>query len=488
MKPLCLAVLFLLAFRVSAALPATGCDGHGNCYIRAGASGNGSGSDWTNAYTGFGTTSGKVNPASMSRGVTYWLAAGSYGEQSFNTPDSGNAVIVIRGATASSHGPASDWNPAWAGQAVFGQSRITTDNWTIDGQTRGSNWQSGYTIQFNIDGQAGLGYALGIQGSHVTIRYVEIRGSSRNYTYNSHTPTNCERYCDAAIATGSPTNNFYVGYSWLHDVGDTQFQSNLNTVGNSNGSSWIIEYNYISRDHTGDQAPGNHSEAFSATVRDLIVRYNYFQDIGSSGVITDASAGLPDVGPWYIYGNVVFWTKNNPFPGIGDGFVAFFGERMHGVSYIVGNTIANINNRRCDVCNMNLVYTIGGDAGNPTLYVENNLLWNVRGGNCYIPTRGWKFIGDYNSAYDSPGFNNCGRHAKRFGRTNPFASWNGSEPQLIPFGNLNFQLSRHTDAGHDAFSAVPPGCTPGVNCANVSLNGLAHGAGDIYDRGAMQLP
>ena len=62
---------------------ASGCDGNGNCYIYASATGSGNGSSWTNAYTGFGSGSGKVNPGSMTRGVTYWIANGNYGAVTF---------------------------------------------------------------------------------------------------------------------------------------------------------------------------------------------------------------------------------------------------------------------------------------------------------------------------------------------------------------------------------------------------------------------
>jgi hypothetical protein len=62
---------------------ATGCDGSGNCYVRAGATGTGTGSSWTNAYTGFGTGAGQINPASMSRGVIYSVASGNYGTPTF---------------------------------------------------------------------------------------------------------------------------------------------------------------------------------------------------------------------------------------------------------------------------------------------------------------------------------------------------------------------------------------------------------------------
>jgi uncharacterized protein YjdB len=476
-----------------------GCDGAGNCYIYASATGAGTGANWTDAYTGFGSGSGQVNPAAMTRGVTYWIANGTYGPQTFSAPVNGSEVITIMGASTTSHGPASGWNDSFAGQAVFGvgETNFATGYWSINGQTRGSDWQSGYTIKFDLNGkdvQDGVINNLGSGGaaSNLTFNYVEIRGSNMNYTYNSGNATNCIHYCDGGFQTSSPTNNLYVGYSWIHDVGGVQFQSNDNTFGNSNGSNWTVEYDYISRNRTGDQAPGNHSEAFSSTVQNMTVRYNYFQDIGSSGVITDASAGTPDVGPWYIYGNINFWTDNTGYPGIGDGFVAFFGETLHGTNYVVGNTIANINNANCSLpgtaCNMNLVYTIGGDAGTPTIYVENNLLWNVFGGSCDIPASGWTFIADYNTVYASPGFNNCGSHGQTISSGNPFVNWNGSGTIIVPYESLGFQIASDTSAGVNSFSAIPTGCTAGINCANVSFNGMIYGADGVYDRGAMQIP
>lgn len=476
-----------------------GCDGAGNCYIYASATGAGTGANWTDAYTGFGSGSGQVNPAAMTRGVTYWIANGTYGPPTFSSPVNGAEVITIMGASTTSHGPASGWNDSYAGQAVFGvgETNFATGYWKINGQARGSDWQSGYTIKFDLNGmdvQDGVINNLGSGGaaSNLTFNYVEIRGSNMNYTYNSGNATNCIHYCDGGFQTSSPTNNLYVGYSWIHDVGGVQFQSNDNTYGNSNGSNWTVEYNYISRNRTGDQSAGNHSEAFSSTVQNMTVRYNYFQDIGSSGVITDASAGTPDVGPWYIYGNINFWTDNTGYPGIGDGFVAFFGETLHGTNYVVGNTIANINNANCSLpgtaCNMNLVYTIGGDAGTPTIYVENNLLWNVFGGSCDIPASGWTFIADYNTVYASPGFNNCGSHAQTVSSGNPFVNWNGSGTIIVPYESLDFQIASDTSAGINSFSAIPAGCTAGINCANDSFNGMIYGADGVYDRGAMQIP
>src|SRR5215472_6032616 len=138
-------ISFLLLLVSPILARASNCDGLGNCYIHAGATGSGSGSSWTNACPGL---TGACSPSSMSRGVTYWVAAGSYGGQTFSTPDSGSSVITIEAATTSNHGPASDWSSSFAGQALFGESSVTSDYWTFNGQSRGSDWRSGYNLKF----------------------------------------------------------------------------------------------------------------------------------------------------------------------------------------------------------------------------------------------------------------------------------------------------------------------------------------------------
>ena len=81
-------------------------------YIRAGATGNNSGSDWTNAYT--------TVPATLVRGDTYYLAAGNYGSYVFDDPASGSTLITLKKAIATDHGTDVGWNSTYgAGQAVF---------------------------------------------------------------------------------------------------------------------------------------------------------------------------------------------------------------------------------------------------------------------------------------------------------------------------------------------------------------------------------
>src|SRR5271166_2850 len=71
-----------------------------NHYIRSGASGSGTGADWTYACKGF---SGACAVGSLVRGDTYYVGAGSYPGITFNTPDSGTSLISIIGATAATN-------------------------------------------------------------------------------------------------------------------------------------------------------------------------------------------------------------------------------------------------------------------------------------------------------------------------------------------------------------------------------------------------
>jgi hypothetical protein len=116
-----------------------------NVYIYSGATGNGSGADWTNAYTQL--------PPVLDRGAsgtTYYIAAGQYEGYEFtatNAPVDGTKVISIKKATVADHGTNTGWNDAYAAQAVFKYSnnggvsygaklstfRIRTSYITIDG-------------------------------------------------------------------------------------------------------------------------------------------------------------------------------------------------------------------------------------------------------------------------------------------------------------------------------------------------------------------
>jgi hypothetical protein len=132
----------------------------GTCYyVRAGATGNGSGSDWTNACPGF---TGSCAPSALVRGATYYVAAGSYGSYHFNTPASGTQTITIKGATSSDHGTSTGWAAGYAvgtggNQATFGYpldftgaQYITFDGNTACGSSGGPVCSDTSTYGFTV--------------------------------------------------------------------------------------------------------------------------------------------------------------------------------------------------------------------------------------------------------------------------------------------------------------------------------------------------
>jgi hypothetical protein len=420
---------------------AANCDGGGNCYVRAGSSGNGNGSSWTNACTSF--TGACSLSASSARSGTFWVAAGTYGGINISASTSGATLITIKGATPSSHGSATDWSNGFSGQALLPESTISTSYVTINGQTRGTDWRSGYTIKF-WNQTNGSGAAIHQCGDNLTYDYLEVQGT----TNQVGAPPLGD---DNGFLSACQSNNMYVGHSYVHETGNTQFQINY---GNSTGG--MFEYNYIYKNHTGWNA--DHDEAFSVTYTNLIIRHNVFQDIMSSGFICDAAGGIPSVGNWEIYGNLFFWDAAyaaNPGVFIGDGIVGLFGQNWSGHLYFYNNTISGIT--QTNTCNSSALY-----FAPPGSVVVNNVWMNTT--NCNpTDSPGGSLTMDYNSYYQNSSNSNDNSAHKKTYSTNPF----------VNSAAFNFQLTAASAAGTSL--AAP---------YNVDMNGNVRGADGVWDRGA----
>jgi hypothetical protein len=484
-----------------------GCDGAGNCYIASAASGRGDGSSWVNAYRGFGNARGEVIPSAMRRGATYWIAAGAYGGVRFSTPDRGAAAITIKGATASSHGPATDWNANFAGEAIFGKSIITTDYWIFKGQDRGSDWRSGYTLRFwNRNDPAGAAVVIG--GNHdLTFDYVEIEGTGmtngafpNNATADRCTVNGCGKWFDNGIYASGAVSRLYVGHSYVHHTGNTQFQMNAAV---SDHAVW--EYNWVSYNHTGQN--GGHDEAYSLYASNVIIRYNVFQDIAGSGVITTAGAGQPPLKNWTIYGNIFFWDpayaafNGKYYLAICDnGIVDFLGESMSGSVSFTNNTIAGMYNPEMDVQgaaastmaisgnNSRSGGSICGSGSCPAVTIENNLWYGdgyVYGDSapyCQVVSKA-SCIQDYNASY---------RQHVPSG-----SNWKTGDPPGPHDYNVSSATVPFVDAGRstiDGFELVNPDpfrSHPGIpliSLYNIDMRGMRFGADGVWDRGALQFP
>lgn len=500
------ALLPTLLFTVSCRLFAgSGCDGAGNCYVYAAADGAGDGSSWTNAYTGFGNASHQVNPGSMTRGVTYWIASGSYGGVTFNTPDSGTSIITIEGATTSSHGPASDWSNSFAGQAVFGSSFVSTDYWTFNGQARGSDWQSGYTIKFwNQSNPSGAAMTVG-GNSAMNFQYIEMEGTGAGFPNNTGTSdrcntNNCGSWADNGIYENSPISNLYVGYSFVHNTGNTQFQMNVTSNGGSVSNNTTWEYNWVSYNHTGQN--GQHDEAYSLYASNVAIRYNVFQDICGSGLITTAGAAQPNVQNWAVYGNLFFWDATYAvFNGeyslatIDNAVLDFLGEKMSGYVYFYNNTMAGFNNSvvtgQGTAFSTLAISGVSGSGGSacgsscPSVQIYNNLWYDsaeVTGdysAYCQVVT-GAACTQDYDAVYNGTvpsGYLNAPSETHGYvvtASTIPFLNWTAS-----------------TIAGFQLITPDPFSSHAGTSLSSPynfdGFNQVTRGVSGVWDRGAEQL-
>lgn len=99
-------------------------------HVRAGASGQGSGLNWNDAYSAL--------PATLVRGATYYVADGTYGAYKFDDATSGTALITIKKATQEEHGADQGWQASFGdGEALFSSGGdvwvFTTGYYKIDG-------------------------------------------------------------------------------------------------------------------------------------------------------------------------------------------------------------------------------------------------------------------------------------------------------------------------------------------------------------------
>jgi hypothetical protein len=450
---------------------------------------------------------GQIDPSAMSRGTTYWIAAGDYGSPHFSTPDNGTLTITVEAATNGNSGPATDWKRTYAGVAGFGaDTAVTTDYWTFNGQA----WPSpcsglpacgvtGFTLYFHntTDGSAS-GASLSVTGSDVRVQYAEIEGINDGSSDDVGINTNC---------SANLVNNFYLGYSYIHDVGVDLFAGQYFCGANNyTGSNYIFEHNMFAHNHRGDVH--QHAQAIATGAQNLVVRYNTFYDIGSSGVVTDPFAGFPTLSNWYVYANTVYWDKSFT-AGIGDGLVGLFGETFSGNLYIVNNTMANINSPACAAsgfacnsfalfvcdstssCGLNNTCGTSSDCGNPIVVVANNLWYDPSAAQgVYQSGRNiaWNpTTNDFNQAYcPSSGcsyggsFTAQGSHDLQSNTGNPFVNFDGQS-------NFNVSLLGHTSAGTPAYISSPQGCTANLNCIGTDPLGVARGTGGVWDRGAFQV-
>ena len=306
----------------------------GTHYVRAGATGNGSGSDWVNAYPSL--------PESLYRGHTYYIADGVYGSYTFDDPVDGTREIVIKKATLSDHGTSNGWNSAYGdGQAIFTKSiGFESDHWTVDGNT-----------------PIGV-YGFRVKGTESTPSYMVSMGTSKNP--RSHlTIKGVELDGVDLPQRGVNGFNFTNGKAhfyncWVHHVTSDPFAI-------TNTSDVVIEYSHIS-----DRTPlsGAHADAIAvqSSSNKLIIRHNIIDWNGQ--LIWFDGTGSAVYGDSEIYGNVFTNSATNQPPASNTG-IKESSQATLGKLIVYNNTFAGI-------------WAAHSATGGPGSVIRNNIYFDLK--------------------------------------------------------------------------------------------------------------
>ena len=495
---------------------AAGCDGSGNCYVRAGASGSKSGADWTNAYADL--------PSSLTRGVTYYVAAGTYQGHLFNDPDSGTSVITIQAPTVANHGTSTGWSSSYVGQAVWNTADTSqvgdiwtfqTDYYTINGVYRSTatgspyvDWQleSGYGFKVDNSGAVACNADVDLGDNslsipmpvhNITIQYLDVNGS------HASTPSGCR---ENGLTGMWGSHDYTVQNSYIHNTGLTilflrgEHASCSGSSGNvtcgspgslsgqsyGSGQNILFQNNYF---YSNYSEASQHAEGCSCSegLQNLTFAYNYWQDISGTADIATASGadwnnGNGGNGPWYIYGNVFFESSCAAFNKQGDGggvagnFYKWDTTFIAPI-YFVNNTAYNFPASCNSYSGMLLNDSSSYPAPATAVYVIDNL-WdeaaqiNINdscpssGGYVSCTSISWT----YNAYFQSP--DNSGSNDsdpnKQISSSNPF----------VNVGSYNFQLAADTANGASTNSLFSANGT--------DLTGNTRGSDGVWDRGAYQ--
>jgi hypothetical protein len=402
-----------------------------NHYIRQGAAGTGSGTDWTNACPGF---SGSCAVSAMVRGDTYYVADGSYGSLTLDRPASGTTLITIKKAIISDHGVATGWNDSYGdGQASFNNIFALTNYWVIDGQTRDEgNWQNGAAYGFRVTGEVHANtLSYGVGSSNMTFRYMDVGGPP-----------------STSFSTANPDHGFYLGgfgavltnwtisRSHIHNVNRVPFQL-------AGASNIVIEYSWL--------GPNWNKETVRGQIRasNIIIRYNIFKDGCQNG--PEREGCTADIGMWdggagafdgsQIYGNLIWRTVTD---WVSDGIIFIGGDGGATAAGASANNVLVYNNTFVSA-------TSGGNQtirfpGAHTGNIARNNIWYVTGG---ASTGCSANVCDNNSVYTS---------------SPPFANAAAGDFRL-----------------RSALAGVALGSP-----YNVDMYGLARGGDGVWDRGAFE--
>jgi hypothetical protein len=395
-----------------------------NIYIRSGATGSGSGTDWTNALTNLPSTFNRTNTYYVADGTGYSLAAW----YDVVTGGTATTTLVIKKATPSDHGTSTGWNDSFStGQAVFTQMWISASYVTIDGSTGGgpTSFKSGHgfklenlsdTVLFMLSNTFG-GPNDRVNVSNIIVRSVEM--CSDNF------PGNCEAITAKAQEATFDSLSFINLY--IHDIGDGH-------MGIWNSTNVVIDGCWMGRNSSN---PLHHGVVIRTDrCSDWIIKNSWFEDFIGTGCIGfyDGSGAR-----FKIYGNVFCYSEAgiNPAAYADQGGGAGAANYGNGVIYTLNNN------------------TVGIDAID--VFIYNNIFYNLPVGpiiGLYVTSDSTRNIARNNIIYriaSTPSMTGITNDYNAYGSPTTNAEAHGialaSDPFVDAVGSRNFRLAADYPVG-----------------------------------------
>jgi hypothetical protein len=422
-----------------------------NHYVRAGATGNGSGSDWTNAYTDL--------PSSLVRGDTYYIAAGTYGWHTFNDATSGSTYITVKSATVTDHGTGTGWSDSYAGKATMGALWFKSGFYNISGSTR-TSMTSGYGMVVDMSNVnsiskcGGFGSCTGIwiQGGYPTtninLSYLQVKG----YGYSTSTCSGTSNCVYGFLAVqgepkyGGTISNISFTYSYINDFGACQTMWDTGDT-----SNFTFDHSELDTDH---YTSGCHEGGLVSHTGDnnFTISNSVFHNMGVTAIIEILNSGTSGTDDsWAIYGNI-FYNDSSSWT-VGDGAIACINNNTCTNFLVYNNTFSGLSAQLSSGVNWSL-------ASSGSVTVNNNIWHNSV--NCGAQGAGATADYDY--------FNGCtgttpSETHMQVANTDPFTNDAGGD----------FHLLGGTNAGVTLPSPY-----------NVDPTGATRGADGTWDRGAYE--
>jgi hypothetical protein len=293
-----------------------------NFYVRKGATGANSGSDWNNAWNEMS----QINFSKVSCGDTVWIAGGTY-----TTPLRGNksctsgSVLTFNRVRTTDSAPvaAPGWNASY-------DSLITLPSIDIPGPSAyiTISGRIAYGIQVlipgssgdGVDGGEGTGSGTSQPIDHITWTYIEVYGpacvTSGTCTGSGVVGVNIMPYCQGANRT-----NMLFDHMSVHRTGEA-----------FRGCGWdssTIQYSLI-YDTNNDGQQHEDIQYSNPPYQNVTWRYNKIFMSPNDGIFFEGGTGAVN---WQFYGNTVYHS--------GGELIVFKPGSNYGPVYIYNNVFEN---------------------------------------------------------------------------------------------------------------------------------------------------